>query len=274
VDRFLSKLERKVGWLCIPYLSWVITGGLLLVFLVSIVKPEITEKLRLDVDAVGNGEVWRLFTYAFIPFKMSRVFWVFNILFVYWFSRGLEGEWGSFKFNLYYFFGLILTTSTAVLLDRFYVPGVAHILNAEFLHLSLFLGYATLNPDLPVTFMFVLPVRLKWLAIFDVGYMVYLCTMIPTAAPWILAGVALVNYLVFFSSHILAFVRGQALISKQAVRRASARASSPPAGGGIGSRTCAICGAKETEGADIRVCSCEKCGGAARNLCLQHARNH
>ena len=44
------------------------------------------------------------------------------------------------------------------------------------------------------------------------------------------------------------------------------------------SKACAICGAKEADGADIRVCSCDKCkeatGGAARELCLEHARNH
>jgi hypothetical protein len=38
-------------------------------------------------------------------------------------------------------------------------------------------------------------------------------------------------------------------------------------------RTCAICGKKQSGGADIRVCSCEKCGGP-RNLCVEHARNH
>ena len=51
--------------------------------------------------------------------------------------------------------------------------------------------------------------------------------------------------------------------------------SEPPARAG---KTCAICGATEADGADIRVCSCEKCkaatGGAARELCLEHARNH
>jgi hypothetical protein len=36
---------------------------------------------------------------------------------------------------------------------------------------------------------------------------------------------------------------------------------------------CAICGVSEDAGADIRVCSCAKCGGP-RNLCLNHARSH
>ncbi len=42
----------------------------------------------------------------------------------------------------------------------------------------------------------------------------------------------------------------------------------------FGHRVCAICGKREADGADIRVCSCEKCGGKPRTLCLEHARNH
>ena len=38
-------------------------------------------------------------------------------------------------------------------------------------------------------------------------------------------------------------------------------------------RKCAICGASQQEGADIRVCSCAKCGGP-RELCLAHAKAH
>jgi hypothetical protein len=42
----------------------------------------------------------------------------------------------------------------------------------------------------------------------------------------------------------------------------------------FGQRVCAICGAREADGADIRVCSCAKCGGVQRALCVEHARNH
>ena len=58
-------------------------------------------------------------------------------------------------------------------------------------------------------------------------------------------------------------------------RRPAARryASEAPV---FGQRVCAICGAREADGTDIRVCSCDKCGGAGtqRALCLEHARNH
>ena len=59
-------------------------------------------------------------------------------------------------------------------------------------------------------------------------------------------------------------------LTRQAARRTKLAAVEKKAT----SRACAICGARQDEGADIRVCSCEKCGGKPRDLCLAHAREH
>jgi hypothetical protein len=270
VDRFLTKLEKKIGRFAVPRLAWIITGGLLAVFVMMLVKKELWFNLRLDVEAVKDGEAWRLVTYAFIPFGGNPIFVLMNVAFVFWIANGLESEWGSFKLNVYYLFGLVVTTTAAVLVDQFYLAGSALMLNAQFLNLSLMFGFATLNPNLQVSYFFI-PMKLKWLAFLDIAYMAYLCSRIGPAA-WIVAGAACVNYLVFFAGHLNAFARGEALVARQAVRRASTRPE--PIVSTLGARACAICGAKEADGADIRVCSCEKCGGTPRNLCLQHARNH
>ena len=189
-------------------------------------------------------------------------------------ASNLEAEWGSFKLNVYYFVGLVFSTGAIILVQRldFFPHSVASAISGNFLNMSLLFAVATLNPSAPVTFFFI-PVQLKWLAFLDLGYMVYLCVRIDAPAGWTLMGAALVNYFVFFGGHLLGFARGQALITKQAVRRASA-AKSDPAISAVKDRTCAICGVRQSDGADIRVCSCEKCGGAPRDLCLAHARNH
>ena len=57
---------------------------------------------------------------------------------------------------------------------------------------------------------------------------------------------------------------------RQKARRVQFEGDAPA----FGQRTCAMCGAREQDGADIRVCSCAKCGGQPRTLCLEHARNH
>jgi hypothetical protein len=73
---------------------------------------------------------------------------------------------------------------------------------------------------------------------------------------------ALVNYVLFFGDHW----RQRGLALRQKARRSTAPV--------FGQGTCAVCGAREADGADIRVCSCDKCGGQPRSLCLAHARNH
>jgi hypothetical protein len=78
------------------------------------------------------------------------------------------------------------------------------------------------------------------------------------------------NYGLFFGGHWWDVWRSRNLQVRQKARRVSMQAGAPV----FGQRTCAICGAREADGADIRVCSCEKCGGQPRSLCLEHARNH
>jgi hypothetical protein len=80
------------------------------------------------------------------------------------------------------------------------------------------------------------------------------------------------NYLLFFAGHIAALAKGRRTLVRQAARRAEQRPQATERE--ADTRACAICGAKQDDGADIRVCSCEKCGGVPRQLCLEHARNH
>ena len=85
-------------------------------------------------------------------------------------------------------------------------------------------------------------------------------------------GAVFANYLLFFAGHIAALIRGRRMLVRQAARRSEQRPQATERE--ADERVCAICGKKQEDGADIRVCSCEKCGGVPRQLCLDHARNH
>jgi hypothetical protein len=80
---------------------------------------------------------------------------------------------------------------------------------------------------------------------------------------------AMSGYFLFFSGTLLDILRRRNLQVRQAARRVSLGPPPDP----VASRVCAICGKTQEDGADIRVCSCAKCGGP-RSLCLEHARNH
>ena len=81
--------------------------------------------------------------------------------------------------------------------------------------------------------------------------------------------VAVANYLLFFQSTIRQTLRRGTTRARAAGRRASFQAPEARV------RACAICGKRDDQrDVDIRVCSCERCGGKPRELCLEHARNH
>jgi membrane associated rhomboid family serine protease len=262
MDRFLARLERRFGKLAIENLPTFIVGGMGIVFLLSMARPEFLALLDLDTRAVAHGQVWRLVTYLFIP-QATSLFWIlFSLYWVYWIGSSLEAEWGSFKLNVYYLIGMLGTTLAA------FITGMPQA--NTYLNYSLLFAFATLFPDYEIRLFLILPIRMKWLGWLTFAFVAYEFVQ----GDWGVKGAvvaALANYLLFFSGHIVRAVRGGRLQAQQAARRAS---SAPPPAAAKTARVCAICGANEADGADIRVCSCEKCGGRPRELCLKHAREH
>ena len=129
-------------------------------------------------------------------------------------------------------------------------------------------------PEYEILLFLVLPIRMKWLGGLTAAYLGFEFV----TGNWGIRGAilaALANYFLFFSG---------------APRRRGPRHPTPEptglasrgfrsAAGAVGTaRACAICGSKEVDGADIRVCGCDKCreanAGAPRELCVEHARNH
>jgi hypothetical protein len=264
MDRLLARLERSIGRYAIPNLILYVVGGMGLVWAMLFVRPDVVERLVLDMRAVRHGEVWRLVTFLFIPPPSSPYFILFNLYFTWWVGSSLEEHWGAFKFNVYYLIGVLATIVAAAL---------AGPQANTYLDWSMLLAFAALFPDVTIYLFFVLPIRVKWLGIAMAAYLAY-CGI--TAIDWgtraaIIASVA--NYFLFFSGHWWNVWKSRNLVVRQKARHVEFRSGG---GGGVpfGERVCAICGAKEADGADIRVCSCEKCGGQPRTLCLQHARNH
>jgi len=263
MDRLLARLERRFGKLAIENLPVIVVGGMAMVYLASLVRPDFTELLTLDLHQVAppHWQLWRLFTYLFLPPTASMWWILFELYFVWLVGSNLDREWGSFKFNVYYLVGMLGTTVAAA------VAGGAH--GNLFLNLSLFLAFATLFPSFQIMLYLILPVKVKWLAWASLAYMGYALVMGDGGTRAAIVA-SMANYLLFFGGHLWGMWKGRNLQVRQAARRASMGAG-PAATGG---RACAICNAQEADGADIRICSCEKCGGKPRALCLLHARNH
>ena len=113
MERLLARLERRLGGYAVPNLTAMVVAGMVAVFAMALVRPAIIPALTLDLDAVRHGQVWRLFTYLFIPRTMSPMWIFFSVTFVWYVGSTLENHWGSFRFNVFYLLGCAGTTVAA-----------------------------------------------------------------------------------------------------------------------------------------------------------------
>lgn len=256
--RLLALLEVRFGRWAIPNLTLYIVTANAVVWVMEMLRPGFSSLLLLDLERVREGEVWRLFSFLFIPPTMSPV-WIFIMLYFTWLiGSQIEALWGSFKFNVYYLLGMLGTMAAA------YIRGDS--MSNYHLNVSLLFAFATLFPN-QVIILVILPVRAKWLGLLTLLYVASEFTQ-GSAGVRTAIVIALGNYLLFFYRALIELFRKGAVRAQSVSRR---RAFAPPP---RQVRRCKICGlSDEDPQADIRVCTCAKCGQPT-DYCLEHARNH
>jgi len=256
----LDKLERKFGRIAIKNLMLYIVTANAAVFLLQMVDPEQTFylKLLLDPTAIMQGEVWRLITFIFIP-PDSSPFWIVLVLyFSYMIGSSLEHEWGSFRFNTFYFMGMIGTIISA------FIAGTA--VGPTYLNMSLFLAFAKVYPDYEILLFFVLPVKVKYLAWLDWFYIALAVIFAPVSFK--LAAIASVaNYFVFFGKDIFfrSKTRRQSYFNRQQYRSQMPKKDY--------FHKCTVCGITENDNPDMDFRYCSTCEGRYE-YCMDHLKNH
>jgi len=266
MDRWLARLERRFGRYAPSNLTFWLVGLSGFTYAILYVKPDALQWLILDPSAVARGEVWRVFTFLFLPWGggtgvLGPLFTIFALLFLYTVGTSLEAEWGAFRYSVYYLIGVLGTIVASLL--------VGPVTNA-YLNLSLILAFATVFPDYEILLFLVLPVKMKWLGLLDAGFLGWAFL---SGHANVKAGIAaaMLNYLLFFAGPLWERLRGRAARSVQ--RRATGFAPEPKRR----PRVCAKCGRSEKDDPDLefRVCDCqEKCHGRLTEYCLDHARAH
>jgi membrane associated rhomboid family serine protease len=190
---WLNKLERKYGRFGIPRLMQFIVLGNALVFVLMNVDRSMVNNLALHPALIMQGQVWRLVTFIFIPPTQSLL-WVFFLLYFYYMiGTNLEQEWGTFKFNVYYFFGVIATILASFITGSF--------ASTQYLNLSLFLAFAHIYPDFQILLFLILPVKVKYLAWLNWVFIGFAVLFNPLGAK-LMAIVPIANYFVFFGKDI------------------------------------------------------------------------
>lgn len=196
---WLDKVERKMRWFAVPNLMMLLSGLMLAVFLLELALPEeaVSQYLWLDWNAVRAGQIWRVLSFLILPPATSPFFLLFSLYFFCLMGNGLESQWGASKFTLFYTVGALGTIIGSLF------TGFA---TNQYLNLSLFLAFAAIYPNYTVMVFFILPVKVKYLALLDVLLYLYLFFQIgwPERVALLLS---LANVLLFFSPDIFRHIR-------------------------------------------------------------------
>lgn len=234
---FLTTLEKHFGKFAIPGLIRYVVGFNALVFLLGLTQPAYLGMLTLNREAIFAGEVWRLFSWIFIPNTTSLIWVLFYLMFTWWIGDLIESAWGTFKLNLYYLVGYLACTTAALV---FQGPSLGNTALTS----SLLFAAATIAPELQILLFGIIPLRLKWVAIISAAFL----GLSVLAAPWSVRASVLVafsNYLLFFGP---AFLRHSRDTREIAARRAKFQAVS------VSSSTlhrCETCGRTEVSNPEM-----------------------
>lgn len=197
-DKFLAKLDRKFGRNAVENLMLFIVGGMALVFVIDFfTNPDfqyrIGDLIYFDRAKIFQGEVWRLLTFVFMPPDSSPLFIVFALYFYWMIGQGLEKQWGAFRFDMYYLFGVIGTILSG------FITGYA---TNTYLNMSLFLAFAMIYPNMQVCLFFFIPIPIKYLAIVD-GILLGVMFLLGSLSVKLSIVVALLNLVLFFGGRLI-----------------------------------------------------------------------
>lgn len=241
--------------------------------------------LRFDRSLILQGQVWRLFTYAFTYDAGHILVTAIGLFCYYTLGRAMENIWGTLRFNLFYFSGIILMDVFCLIFN-----GWADI---SYLNMSLFLGYATLYPDAQFLFLYIIPVKAWIFALVDLAltlYNVILLTIMGLFPYSLFPLVAIANYFLFFGKDVLNVipiswrVNAGRLFRKKP--KSAAKQHSPIRFYTAGSyeastatvkapytHRCTVCGRTDISNPELEFRYCSRCNGY-HCYCQDHISNH
>lgn len=280
--KFIDKLERKFGRFGIPNLTIYMIVCYVIGYALMIVNPGILNWLSLEPAYILRGQVWRLVTWVLYPPSTSGVLWfAIAVLFFYYpIGTSLERTIGTFKYTLYILSGVIFTILGAFIL-YFLLGGnvlVGNVFSTYYISLSTFLAYAMCYPDMQVLLMFIIPVKMKWMAIFYVVIVVYEMIQYVMAGAWYLVipiVASLLNFIIFyFGTKDFSRYNPKEIHRRNEFRRAMEPQGRMKSGSGnVTKHKCAICGRTELDDPNLEFRFCSRCNGNYE-YCQDHLFTH
>lgn len=286
----LNKLEKKFGKYAIKNLMYYVILLYALGFVILLVNPDIySNLLSLNAQAILSGQIWRIFTYIIYPPTGSLITILISLYFYYTVGTLLERQWGTFRFNLYFFTGVLLHAAAAIFI--YLVWGMVLEMGTYYLNLSMFFAFAAMFPEMQVLFMWLIPIKMKWLAYIDgiyfavtivAGFLseylsgemilrLYGFGIIANKAYAVMALVSLLNFLIYAST----FRSVQRMSPREVYRRKAfeQKMAQAQAQKNMPRHRCAVCGKTEKDDPNLEFRYCSKCEGNYE-YCQEHLFTH
>ena len=274
--KLFNKLERKFGRFGIPHLTNYIIGCYILGYVIALMRSDFLSYLTLEPAWILRGQIWRLITWVLIPPESLSVFTIIMLLFYYSLGTTLERTWGTFRYTLYIFSGLIFTILGAFFLYFIMggnVTGIGNFFSTYYVSMSIFLAFAVSYPDMRVLLYFVIPIKMKWMAFVYAAMILYdifnyvRMGLWPMAVPIV---ASLLNFVIFFFS-----TRDIGRYRPKEVRRRQnfKKAVNPSKVTTITKHKCAVCGRTERDAENLEFRFCSKCNGNYE-YCQDHLYTH
>lgn len=314
----MSDLERKFGKYAIRDLSLKLVILYAIGYAIQMLNSGVLYHLTLDPYAIIHGQVWRLVSWLLIPPNTGNIFFTLIMLFFYYsIGTSLERVWGTWQYNVFILTGIGLTIASAFVFmgvsfltggtggmltqmgAEVYFSYLSAAFSTYYINVGIFFAYALTFPDAVVLMFFIIPMKVKWLGVLDVAYLVYEFVVSPGPSRYAIAAT-------FINIAILYF-RFKAPVRMRPSYRMQSRGRSNGAGGLFGSRgtsgsglfgnrgtagagsrpspgtrntggdriihRCAICGRTQQDSPDLEFRFCSKCEGNYE-YCQDHLFTH
>lgn len=281
----MSSFEKKFGKYAIKNLSLVLIAFYACGYLIRMINPFMLNYLTLNpYYVIFKGQVWRLITWLIVPPDSFDFFTIIMLYFYYSIGTSLERCWGTYRYNLYIFQGILFTilgsfvvmgymylfhgnTLLAVGDEAFFVQYISSAFSTYYVNMSIFLAYAATFPDMQVLLFFLIPVKVKILGIIYGALLVYQIVFSGVVYRFIIAA-SLLNFVVFFFTS-----RNKVRFSPKQIKRRETYKREVHKATSITRHKCAICGRTEETNPELDFRFCSKCEGNYE-YCQDHLFTH
>ena len=292
----MKDLQRKLGRYAIPNLTtklFVLNAIGMLLQAVSGTSGLIS-LLRLDPYLIIHKfQVWRLVTWILIPSTSSFIMYaLMAFLFYIPIGRQMESVWGDAKYNAYLFLGFLYTIIATFLVYGFYglqirdeatLAALSAMISGPvtpyYVMFSIAFAFAVTFPNVQILFMFLIPIKMKWLGIFWGANLAYDIIRINTMTG--LPAAFKVSYTMVIVASVLNFIvfwlMGQRMNlwrmkPSEVKRRADFKRSVHMNKKDVIHR-CVVCGRTENDNPELEFRFCSKCSGG-KEYCSDHLFTH